>query len=546
MLNYLIFVFIKNIEKKGINFDDLRILYRNLNLILETEMSKLKKYIEEVKSDIKEKDNKLNEIVEKTSNKLLQYEFSECEINTMKEKVLAEGKKITLSTLNKIFSTNNPDSQITYIMKTIYDILKINTDIMEDNSINTSNNKNNNNKITWGFLKLNVNYKSILLLLSFISENSNITLSKEIFEEARPIITKYNHYKECYKHSFPEIITIIDFIKIIIEYYTKYILLKNLFVSNKNKNDKMVKIQSDLGKNHLLIQKIKSILEEIIKDYTALKKTKNNNNKIIYGYHILEKYSLYEKYKVGIENIYNYDEEYYNNYGGGYNNIAKKKYVISLNKKFRNREKFVEQLLSSLSSYSKGIRKINKEKFIQNIKDNKNNSLIKNNSNKNSLNKNNNSININNNNNNVLMRSIESNNSSAIANLYKSFQTNSFLNATRNNSTPYRSENSRNNIKGSFAGSYPTFEDFYQLSNRNISLKDGLNASSFDCSLRNNVGSREFNSLKNSMTKKGKKNVCFRNLIEKQINLRFENEQFSPCTFCCKTFKNKINDICEQ
>ena len=70
----MIFVFIKNIEKKGINFDDLRILYRNLNLILETEMSKLKKYIEEVKSDIKEKNNKLNEIVEKTSNKLLQYE----------------------------------------------------------------------------------------------------------------------------------------------------------------------------------------------------------------------------------------------------------------------------------------------------------------------------------------------------------------------------------------------------------------------------------------------------------------------------------------
>ena len=544
MQNYLIIVFIKKIQKKkGINFDTLRIIYRNLNLILETEIRKLKAYIEEFKSEIKQKDNKLNEIVEKTSNKLLQYEFSECEINAMKTKVLVEGKNITSSTLNKIFSTKNPDSQIIYIMKIMYDILKNNTDIIEDSSVNTSKNKDNN-IITWEFLQLNITYKSILLLLSFISENSNITLSKEIFENARPIITKYNHYKDCYKNTFPEIIAIINFIKILIEYYTKYILLKNLFVSNKNKNEKMVQIQSDLGKNQLYFQKAKSILDEIIKDYSALKKAKNTNNKIIYGYNILEKYSLYEKYKVGQESIYNYNEEYYNNYGEGYNNIARIKYVISLNKKFRIKEKFINQLLSSLSSYSKGIRRINKEKFIQNIKDNKSSNLNKNNSHKNGLNKNNNSINISNNNN-VLMRSIESNNSSAIANLYNSFQNNSLLNVTRNNSTPYRSEISRNNIKGSFAGSYPTFEDFYQLSNRNILLKDRLNASSLDCeqtknSTRNNINSREFNSLKNSRTNnKGKNNTRFRNLIEKQVNLKFENEQFSPCSFCCKVFQNK-------
>ena len=322
MQNYLIIVFIKKIQKKkGINFDTLRIIYRNLNLILETEIRKLKAYIEEFKSEIKQKDNKLNEIVEKTSNKLLQYEFSECEINAMKTKVLVEGKNITSSTLNKIFSTKNPDSQIIYIMKIMYDILKNNTDIIEDSSVNTSKNKDNN-IITWEFLQLNITYKSILLLLSFISENSNITLSKEIFENARPIITKYNHYKDCYKNTFPEIIAIINFIKILIEYYTKYILLKNLFVSNKNKNEKMVQIQSDLGKNQLYFQKAKSILDEIIKDYSALKKAKNTNNKIIYGYNILEKYSLYEKYTVCQENIYNYDEQYYNNYAGGdYNTL---------------------------------------------------------------------------------------------------------------------------------------------------------------------------------------------------------------------------------
>jgi hypothetical protein len=149
------------------------------------------------------------------------------------------------------------------------------------------------------------------------------------------------------------------------------------------------------------------------------------------------------------------------------------------------------------------------------------------------------------------MKSIESNNSSL--NLYKSFQTNSFLNVTRNNSTPYRSENSRNNIffKKSFVDSYPTFDNFNQLSNRNLLLKVGLNASSIEweqskTTTKNNINSKEFNSLKNSVNKNNNRNrntVCFRNLKQQQINLKFENEQWSPCSFCCKNIKTKINKM---
>ena len=563
--------------------ENLRILYKNLNLILETEIRKLKECIEEFKSDYQQQDNKLNVIVKKTANILQEYEFIEYEINTMKKKVIGTGEKVTSATLNKIFSLKNPDSQIIFIMNMMYEILKNNIDYIEDNSNANNNSSNINNssintsnfrkeKNTWDFLKINITYKSILLLLSFISETSNLTLSKDIIENAKPIITKYNHYKDCYINTFPEILIIIDFIKILIVYYTKLALLKKLYISNKNKNTKMETIQLDLGKHSESIQKAKLLLYEVTKDYNALKK--NINNKIIYGYNILEKYSLYEKYTVGKENIYNYDAEYYNNYGGGdYNNkVTKIKYVIKLNKKYRNKEKFIQQLSLSLISYTKGIRKINKEKFIQNIKENKNSSLNKN-SNTNSKNKiiNRNNTSINNNNNNVLKRSIENNNSSA--NLYKSFQNNSFVNVTRNNSTPYRSENSRNNIFliKSFVDSYPTFDNFFQLSNRNLLLKDGLNASSLDWeqtknSTKNNINSREFNSLRNSMNKKiikklntnnninkinntysnnnknkNKNNLCFRNLKQQQINLKFENEQWSPCSLCCKSIKNKFN-----
>ncbi len=484
----------------------------------------------------------------------------------MKEKVIEKGEKVTSGTLNKIFQIKNPDSQIIFIMKIIYQILNNNIDIIIENSskninnININNdggggNKNNTNKnlykkenITWDFMKKNITYKSILLLISLISETSNLNLSKEIMESATPIITKYNHFTNCYTDTYPEIITIIDFIKILIVYYTKLNLVKKLYISNKNKKNKMETIQSDLTKYDESIQKAKLLLYEITKDYNAFKKNENKDNKIIYGYNILEKYSLYEKYYVGQESIYNYDEEYYNNYGGNDygNKISKIKYVIKLHKKYRNKEKFLHQLISSLISYTKGIRKINKEKFIQNIKENRNNSLNKT---ANSINKNNaTTINLNNNNN-ILLRSIESNNSSV--NLYKSFQTNSFINVTRNNSTPYRSENSRNNIflKKSFVDSYPTFDNFYQLSNRNLLLKDGLNASSIDWeqtknSTKKNINNtKEKDSINKSSNNKNKNTVCFRNLKQQQINLKFENEQWTPCSFCCKNIKNKINQM---
>ena len=556
-LRFVLYIYIQ-IEKKSINIDNLRILYKNLNLLLETEIRKLKQYIEELKSTYQQQDNKLNKIVEKTTNILQEYEFIEYEINSMNKKVISKGEKVTVNTLNKIFSTKNNDPQIFFILKILHEIIILNINSIEDNSnmnskINESNNNstintiiNKDNKITWEFLKHNITYKSILLLLSFISETSNLTLSKEIMESASPIITKYNHYKNCYANSFPEIMIIIDFIKILIVYYTKLALAKKLFISNKNKNSKMETIQLDLDKIDELIQKTKIILNEITKDYNSLKKNKNKNDKIIYGYNILEKYSLYEKYTVCQENIYNYDDKYYNNYGGNdYNNkLSKIKYVIKLNKNYRNKEKFLHQLSSSLISYSRGIRKINKEKFIQNIKENKDNSINKT-SNTNSLTKNNTSISMHNNNNNLLLKSIESNNS--FRNLFRSFQSNSKLNVTRNNSTPYRSETSRNSIfvKKSFVDSYPTFDNFFQSSNVNILLKDGLNNSSVDWEQskthKKNISSN-FNSLKNSVNKpKNQKTVCFRNLKQHQINLKFENEQWSPCSFCCKNIKNNVN-----
>ena len=100
--------------------------------------------------------------------------------------------------------------------------------------------------------------------------------------------------------------------------------------------------------------------------------------------------------------------------------------------------------------------------------------------------------------------------------------------------------------KKSFVDSYPTIDNFCQLSNRNILLKDGLTTSSVDWEqtknkVKNNLNSKLFNSLKNNVNNSKKKStVCFRNLKQQQINLKYENEQWSPCSFCCK-FTNKAN-----
>ena len=63
----------------------------------------------------------------------------------MKEKVIEKGEKVTSGTLNKIFQIKNPDSQIIFIMKIIYQILNNNIDIIIENSSKNINNININN-----------------------------------------------------------------------------------------------------------------------------------------------------------------------------------------------------------------------------------------------------------------------------------------------------------------------------------------------------------------------------------------------------------------
>jgi hypothetical protein len=543
---------------------DLRILYKNLELILTKELSKLTEFAKELKACYYQQDSKLNETLEQTTKLFQGYQLVESEISSMQKKVIAKGEKITSSVLNKIFQLKNPNTQIVHIMKIVYEILRQNIDIMKENSINDDEN------INWEFLKKKVEKNSILLLLSKISETSNLNMSKEIMKNWTPINSKYDQYKNTYMKYFPEIMVILDFIEVLMVFYTKLTMLQKLYVSNQNKGTKLETIQSDINKNRELMDLTQLFLGKISKDFENYKKSlenKDKSNRMIFGYNILEKYALYEKYIVSEEYILpdeDYNSEYYNNYGGDtFNNLKKKKrYVIKLDKKYSKKEKFIQQLSSSLLTYTKGKRRINLEKFIKAINENRNTSVHKNSSNTNSLSKSKNKNNISIlSNNNILMRSMESNNSSV--NLKGSFhtnQTNSIINLTRINNSPFRNENSRNTTntifyKRSFVETNQTFDNIYQISNRNTSFKDGLNISSNDCDLtqtkltnKTKVNTHDVNSVKNTKAKGKKRNTVYATNIKKtQLNLKIEDEQqYSLCNFCCKNMENKINEICEN
>ena len=130
--------------------------------------------------------------------------------------------------------------------------------------------------------------------------------------------------------------------------------------------------------------------------------------------------------------------------------------------------------------------------------------------------------------------------------MHKSFQTN----GTRNNSAQYQSEgiDSSRNIffKKSLDDSNPTFDNFYQMSNRGgIPGKEWSSDEQTKNSNRTAIYSKDFNSAKSSSkNKNNNKNLTIRNSHKKPgIKLKIEKDEFSLCSICCKNIMSEINDI---
>ena len=298
-----------------------------------------------MQNECQEKNNKKLQIIEKAENYCQEYDLLFYEINTLKQILISNCEKITQKVLNNILKIKNPNDSIYFLMKTFYCIIK---------GFGNGQKKNN---LEWEYIQKNLNYNSIISYCSFISESTIIYLTNEDLDEAMPFMVNYDKLKSIYLKISEDLIIILDFIKLSLEFNVKLNIMSYLYRSNCNKNTKIDMLTSSINELNNLIQKAKIVLLQIIKDYKNYKEmSSNEENQMKNGYLILEKYSLFERYSV--------EHEKHTSLG----DISTIKFVIKLNKKFRDKEKFILHLSSSLINFNKGNRKLNERKFFDDIR----------------------------------------------------------------------------------------------------------------------------------------------------------------------------------
>ncbi len=341
-------------ENNSIRNEDLRILYKNLGLLFETEIRKLNQFIEEIQNECQEKHVKKLQIIEKAENSFQEYDVLFYETNTLKQTLISQCEKINQKVLNNILKIKNPNDSIFFLMRTFYWIIKG----FEEGE--------KNKEIEWEYIRKNLNYNSIRTYLSFISKSTIIYLTNEDLDEAMPFLVNYDKLKNIYIKISEDLITILDFIKLSLEFNVKLNIMSSLYRSNCNKNTKIDKLASNINELNNLLQKAKLVLLQIVKDYKNYKEINiNEESQMKNGYLILEKYSLFERYSV--------EHERHTSIG----DISTIKFIIKLNKKYRDREKFIFHLSSSLVNFNKGTRKLDERKFIDDIKNANNKKSVK-------------------------------------------------------------------------------------------------------------------------------------------------------------------------
>jgi hypothetical protein len=158
-------------------------------------------------------------------------------------------------------------------------------------------------------------------------------------------------------------------VKSSLELNVKLNIMNSLYENNCNKNTKIENIDKSINNLNNLYQNGKMILLQINKDYKNYKELNGSKEEQIKnGYLIMEKYALFERYSVEKERPTTIED------------VSAIKFIIKLNKKYRNKEKFLFHLFLSLNNFNKGKRKLDENKFISDIK-NSNNKKIKKNKN---------------------------------------------------------------------------------------------------------------------------------------------------------------------
>ena len=83
-----------NIDNASYKSENLRILYKNLHLLFETDIRKLNEFMKEITNEIQEKNIKKKEIIDKAESSLQEYDLLFFEINSLKRALIPQCEKI--------------------------------------------------------------------------------------------------------------------------------------------------------------------------------------------------------------------------------------------------------------------------------------------------------------------------------------------------------------------------------------------------------------------------------------------------------------------
>ena len=189
---------------------------------------------------------------------------------------------------------------------------------------------------SWENLQFKIKYETYKEHINSVSLSSpQQLLSKDKLEDAMPFLVNYDKLKELLTKYGNDLLLILNFIKISAEYNIKLNIIQNLYNANINRNTKINTLQNEAKSFNSTMKEMNDCLSIMENDF----KNMNDNNDKDDKLWMLVKYGLHNRYNVYIEVN------------------EKKKVVIRLKSKLKNREAFIKEIIISMNEYTDLISK---------------------------------------------------------------------------------------------------------------------------------------------------------------------------------------------
>ena len=215
---------------------------------------------------------------------------------------------------------------------------------------------------SWENLQVKIKYETYKEHISSVSLSSpQQLLSKDKLEDAMPFLVNYDKLKELLSKYGNDLLLILNFIKISVEYNIKLNIIQNLYNANINRNTKINTLQSEAKAFNVTVKEMNECLGKMESDFKNMNNNSNKDDKLW----MLVKYGLHNRYNVYIELN------------------EKKKVVIRLKSKLKDREVFIKEIIASMNEYASLVSKdangymtiFSKETLSYVIDDNNNNNI---------------------------------------------------------------------------------------------------------------------------------------------------------------------------